>query len=516
VRRSDVLEVLTNLVDQSLVLAEAGTGEMRYRLLEPVRQYAQQRLVPSGARWEAMRRRHAEYWLAVGEQGAEGLMGPEEVVWDDRLEREHDNLGAALRRCIDSGEVEIALRLASVLWKFWRTRGYRNEGIRWLEEGLARIDSAVVPRVRATALQRAADLAYAYSDYRGARARFEEVLSLHRRLGDLAGTATVLSRLGRLLARSGQVPSDLERAQAALHESLRLFRQLDDTSGMGWALMYVGASAYEQGQLDQAEQALVESVALFQHRGERHMRAHAQQARGLVALERNDAAHAERLQEEVLPIMREFGCGEGFAGALYGLARAAHARGDDVRARDVCLEAVLLYQRVGVLHDLTACLELLAGLAVCTQPAHAAFVFAAAEAQRRAMGATLPAVDRARRERAVAIARGALGRARFVAATVAGRAAPLSEVVERVRNVAATLTVPRAPGALSDPLTRREREVATLVARGLTNRQIAESLVISERTVDTHVANIFSKLELKTRAQVAVWCVGHPLARTHG
>jgi DNA-binding NarL/FixJ family response regulator len=89
---------------------------------------------------------------------------------------------------------------------------------------------------------------------------------------------------------------------------------------------------------------------------------------------------------------------------------------------------------------------------------------------------------------------------------------PLGDVIKQVRNVAATFARPPGLGAPSDPLTRREREVATLVVRGYTNRQIAESLVITERTVDGHVANILSKLELKTRAQVAVWSVEHQLA----
>jgi non-specific serine/threonine protein kinase len=246
------------------------------------------------------------------------------------------------------------------------------------------------------------------------------------------------------------------------------------------------------------------------------MRAHVLQMRGLVALEQGDPVHAERLQEQVLPAMRELGCGEGVAGALYGLARAAQARGEDARAKDLCLEALLLFHRVGLIHDLTTCLDLLGSLALPAQPEHAAFTFAAAEAQRQAMGATLPPVDRARRDRGLASARGALGRKRFVSASTAGRAMPLNEVVALVRSVATALAAPAEPRLPSDPLTRREREVAMLVARGYTNRQIAESLVISERTVDGHVANILSKLELKTRAQLAVWYVEHQLARTRG
>ncbi|HET6316876.1 MAG TPA: protein kinase, partial [Chloroflexota bacterium] len=155
----DSLETLTELVDHSLVVAQSQLSDMRYRLLEPVRQYAQRRLTERSD-WETSQARHAEYFLDLAERGEQGYKGSQQAAWLVRLRREHDNLRAALRRSLNAREVEVALRIGSALWQFWRRVGYRHEGQLWLEQGLALgADAAVAPTVLAKARQAAGEFA---------------------------------------------------------------------------------------------------------------------------------------------------------------------------------------------------------------------------------------------------------------------------------------------------------------------------------------------------------------------
>src|SRR5207244_5260190 len=171
-------EMLTELVDRSLVLSQPQPAAMRYRLLEPVRQCAEHRLTERGD-WDVSPARHAEDFLALAERSEHELQGAHQVEWAARLRLDHDNLRAVLRRCLDAKEWDIALRIASSLPHFWRSAGFRNEGRRWLEERLAH-STHVQIRVRAKACHAAAELAYAQSDFRGARARFEEAVEAWR------------------------------------------------------------------------------------------------------------------------------------------------------------------------------------------------------------------------------------------------------------------------------------------------------------------------------------------------
>jgi DNA-binding CsgD family transcriptional regulator len=504
---ADPLHVLGRLVDQSLVHAHTQSEFPRYRMLEPIRQYALHRLMVAGE-WELVRGRHAAYFLQLAEHGEQELKGPDEVDWADRLAREHGNLRAALRRCLDAGEADTALRLACALWQFWRLRGHRNEGARWLEEGLAR-GAACPPALRARALQQSAELAYAQSDYHRAQARLEEALALCRELGDAAGVATALSRRGRLLGRLAKLPDDYDQAEAALAESLARFRQLGDTSGSGWALLYLGQNALERADLGRAAETLTEAAAVFEGRGERHMRAHALDPLGRVCLHAGQVDRAERLFTESVEVSRLVGCNEGLASGLYGLARVARQRGDCARAAELCAEALRLFQQLALDVDVAACLDVLAGLVLAKQPEHAVRLLAAADALRKRLGGDIPPVDRPDRDHHLAAARAALGVTRFTEAWAAGLGLGADQAVDdAVPTVEPALT----ESARSAPLSPRQREVAALVARGFTNRQIASMLVIAEGTAERHLANIMAKLGVGSRAQIAAWAAERGLA----
>src|SRR5207253_9119100 len=164
----DVLDLLTRLVDKSLVVVDGGDHVAWYRLLEPVRQYAELQLTTSGET-AAARDRHAAWYLALADEAAAALHGPQQAAWWERLEREQGNVRAALRWTEEAGASDVRLRLATALVPFWEAHGHIGEGRRWLLAALAAETSAVAPTLRVRALLGAGRLAFFYADGAGSR-----------------------------------------------------------------------------------------------------------------------------------------------------------------------------------------------------------------------------------------------------------------------------------------------------------------------------------------------------------
>jgi len=216
----DVVDGLASLIDASLVRLEGTDENPRFAMLETIRHYASKRLEESGEA-EELGRRHVEHFLALAEEAEPNLRGSP-GDWLDRLEKEHDNLRAALDRLEAAGESELALRLAGALWRFWYLRGYLTEGRRRLESALEADEGPTA--VRAKALNGAAVMAVNTGDPATARLRAKEGLVLHRKLGDAWGTAYSTFMLGAAVGNEG----DLARAQQLNEESVRRFRELGD------------------------------------------------------------------------------------------------------------------------------------------------------------------------------------------------------------------------------------------------------------------------------------------------
>ena len=227
-----VLDGLDALVSKSLVqVDESGEGECRYRLLETVRQYAAERLDQQGG-FNDISERHLRWCEALAEEAEPQLRGARQGAWLARLEREHDNLRAALNWAIEGHSAAGAgLRLAARLVRFWMIRGYKFEGRQWLARALAQAENAE-PAERARALSGAGTLAASQGDYGQARPLFEASLALHQALGDVAESARVLTNLGNVAAHLGDYP----RARALLEEALALRRGLKDLQGIATTL----------------------------------------------------------------------------------------------------------------------------------------------------------------------------------------------------------------------------------------------------------------------------------------
>ena len=471
----DVLEGLALLVDQSLLRqAEGPDGEPRFGLLETIREYAAERFEASGDA-EVWRSRHAEYYLALAEQAAPELLGPRQEVWLERLEREHDNLRAALDWALERGAETIGLRLAAALGHFWAIRGHLTEGRAWLERALARRPEAP-PDARAGVLSAAGHLAYIRGEYERAATLLQESLSARRELEDQGGVALSLHQLGRVAHYQG----DFERAAALYDESLAIRRAQGDEHGVALTL----------------------------------------NSAGVLARDRGDDERARTLYEESLSLFRQLGDTWGIGLLLNNLARIARDREEWQRSAALCAESLRLFQRLGERHGAA---WVLSNLVVVAQRRGrwewAARLHGAAEALREALGSTalsLSPSERAVYEAAVAATRTRLGERAFVVAMAAGRTMPLEQVAgSALLDVGTATRTEQAEAPASErrpsPLTRREQEVVRLVAQGRTDRQIAEALVITEGTVGVHLNNIFSKLDLHSRAQLAVWAVEHGL-----
>jgi len=290
IEEGDILDLLAELVESSLVVSEAiGEEEVvRFRMLEPLRQYAQERLEESGES-EALRSRHAGYYLKLAEEAdveREGVQdeadprmkGAPPVEWLKRMEAEHANLRAALSWSLDEDaeesasdtqldgqRVELGLRLAVALFWFWYTRDYSSEGRRYLEKARSSGMSITAARLRAQALNGAGGLAVTQGDYGAAKALIEEGLALYRQLGEEEGIASALTDLG-LVALWGQ-REDIP-VMAVLEELEELKPRLENRRTLAWMLVLEGLIALSRSDLERSETLHEQSLELFRDIGD--------------------------------------------------------------------------------------------------------------------------------------------------------------------------------------------------------------------------------------------------------
>ena len=461
----EVLDGLTSLVDKSLIRAEeAGTGEPRFVMLETIREYASERLVESGEA-DAMLGRHGAYYLALAEEAEPELRGPRQVEWLDRLEREHDNLRAALSGGLRRGDIDVASRLAAALCWFWFAHGHLSEGRAWIDALLSHGPAVSAP-VRARLLAGAGRIANNQADYRAAIDFLNEGLTIYRDLGDEQGVAANLNILGTVAIYSGEY----EQARAYYEESLDIFRKLEDRVGVSKCLANLGTVAFYSGDFARARNFYEESLALQRELGDMWGMAASLANLGATALNQRDYAEAARHYKESLPLLNELGDKASIAECLEGLAAAIGAwKGG--------------------------------------RPERAARLFGAAEALREAVGAPLSLASRPEYERNLNTARSLIHEVAFGEAWAQGRAMSLEEALALA---AEEVVVPAAYPRIE--LTAREIDVLRQVAVGLSNDEIAEKLHLSRHTVHAHLTNIYSKLGVSSRAGATRYAVENGIA----
>ncbi|MDP8923486.1 MAG: tetratricopeptide repeat protein [Chloroflexota bacterium] len=468
----EILDVLARLLMKSLVVAEEWRGEVRYRLLQTIREYAAERLRVSGEE-PALRGRHRDWFLALAERTASELNGPGAADLYDRLEAELDNFRTALEWSVTApvadappGELarptppaaDAGLRLGAALHHLWSLRGLQSEGREWLARLLARTPGRTAARARA--LNTAGYMALRQGDYKAAVSLLEEGLTLSSELGDQLAIAAGKQYLG--LVRHAQ--GDYVRATANLEESLALAQAQGNNARIHSTLLYLADLAYEQGDYVRAAARYDACLALARELGNAHNISAASRGLGLVALAREDLARA-------IPLLQD------------SLARSHELR--DKKCAPMCIEALAF---AAVSQGWTE---------------RAARLFGAAQALRDAVPVTLPPAQRADHERGMAAIRAALDEQRFSRAWAEGQAMTLDRATDYALLAADTAAIVPDESRPDDRrlrLTPREQEVVALIAQGLTNSQIAAELVLSVRTVERHIENIYEKVGVRGKA----------------
>jgi non-specific serine/threonine protein kinase len=519
VDRHEAMDLLVGLIEKSLAVAEVTAQERaRYRFLEPVRQYAGEKLEGSGEAKD-IRRSHARYFLALAEEAEAGLFAPQEAEWFDRLEEEHDNIRAALSWSLEAADAELGLRLAGALRWFWNWRGYSGEGRRWLEELLAN-EGQTSGGARAKVLGTASLLAWDQGDLRRAKANAEVGLALSAETasGD-SSPAFFWFMLGCVSVYEGE----LERGAELLDKSVALYRRADDTPG---TVMSLGLLAQLSGTLvghERAEELYGKAMDLSRPLGSTISLGNLLFAWGQTSLNSGDHERATVQLEEAASLIRVHGYRSGgLQCALCNLGIAV-LLGEDLRRAESLLEEGLVLARE--LNDKVAISDGLEGFAclagVKGEDPRAARLFGAAWALMEAIGYKHVPGEEALREPYVADVRSRMGEAAWEDALEEGRAmepdAAVGAALSEEEPFARASAPREQPSTSSFPeylagLTPRETEVLKCVAGGLTNAQVAEELFLSPRTVDTHLTSIYQKIGVSSRTAAARFAVEHRLA----
>jgi non-specific serine/threonine protein kinase len=385
----DAVDGIASLSDKSLLLQKEGRdGDLRFLMLETVREYAWEKLSLSGEE-ESLRRRHASYYAVLAERAEAELHQRNQRVWISRLETEHDNLHAALVWALEKGaSPELGLRLMGALGEFMYEQGHYQEGRRWAARALE-VSAKVPPVVRAKVFRAAGLIAFAHHDQAQSKLLYGKALSIYRELGDQRNIAWALVFSG---GQAIGVPGKdaYEEGVALTEEGLAMMRALDDRAGISQALNILGELARLRG----------------------------------------DYALAKTVYDECLVICREIGDTRRENMMLHNLGFIAQHQGDHDRAEALFAEGLTLAQKIEFRFLAASCLAGLAGaVGAKGQPERATRLFGASEAIFDAMGAVPQPGDRPEYERNIAAVRDHLDEAAYEAARAEGRAMSMQQAV---------------------------------------------------------------------------------------
>jgi predicted ATPase/DNA-binding SARP family transcriptional activator len=418
-----IMELLSRLVDKSLVIVEERDGTTRYRMLETIRQYGQEKLQAAGEN-RKIRTRHLAYCLELAEQAEPELLTAKQKKVFAELDADYGNLRSALDWATETDAAE-ALRLAVALGQFWEVRGYVGEGRLAIEQALQQAPDAP-KRVRANGLRWQAQLAGRQGDYARVKEPIEESLNLWRELGDKRGIANALGILGDTCL----LQANYAAAQVAYQEGLALFQELGDKRGIASMMTNLGNVANYTGEYATARQHQEASVAIFREIGDKLGLVIALNNLGVVAEQQGDNFAARRFYEESIATAHELGEKNMVAYALNSLAHVVYLQGDPIGARRYYRESLVVCQEIGEKRGIAYCLEGFAKIAArYGNAAQAANWLGAAEALRQAIGAPLSGAEGSELDQDVIVTRNKLGERIFGVAWAEGRAMTMEQAI---------------------------------------------------------------------------------------
>ncbi|GII53760.1 LuxR family transcriptional regulator [Planotetraspora thailandica] len=464
---TDVLDLVTGLVDKSILVREEQRGAVRYRLLETIRQYGKERLAASSQE-RAMRRRHGEYYRSVAADARAELFGPTQVTWFARLSDEQANLRTALEFFFSEPcEYAKGLAMTTDLLYHWIKGYYLGEGRRWLEEGLALEPAACEGEqgeTRARALCAAAWVTIVQTDSAAAAALLEEAGRLAEELGSEETLAYVILYQGMVAVCRGDADTAIKLHQEAAERQ----RCSGDPAGLALALIQLSLAYSLVGEALPAVTFAEQAMAVCDAHKEGWHRAYAMTALGIGLWRQGESRRATALEKDAL-------------------------RFDDA---------------LGDAPGLGMCLEVLAWIAV-QEKRHdrAARILGIADGVWRVVGVPLSGFGQFTifHDECVSRAQEALGEQGYRSAAREGAGLPYGEAITYALQEESSSAKPVERTGRLAPLTRRETEIAGLVAQGLSNKEIAGTLIISQRTAEGHIEHILNKLGFNSRAQIAAW-----------
>ncbi|CAN5636795.1 hypothetical protein BH24CHL1_BH24CHL1_12420 [soil metagenome] len=421
-----VLDWLERLAEHSLVrVREQPDGEVRYSMLETIREYGLERLSQDGLE-EQTHVRHGRYFLGLAESSVSEWRSHADEQWSAQLRTELDNLRVALNWFMEH-DGEAFSRLSGALWRFYGLYGSVNEGRDWLEMAL-RQPQPVHPEVRARVLEGIGTLAYIRSDYVSAQTACDEALAIWQSLGEKSGIALTLHLLGRLAFETGDYP----QAERYYTQSLDIYRQLADSSGIADMLNVLGVIASDvAGEYDRAQALFEESLELRRKVGDLFGISQSLTNLGDIALETGDYLRARSLFEESQALGQRHSLTSNVGAELLSLGLLALRQGEDTQAMMLLGRSIRTLQEEGDPKWVARCLIPLAELAARRQqPTRTAHIGGAIEALANRAGYRLPPQEQIAYDRVITAARAQVDAGEWAAAWDRGQAMSLDEAVD--------------------------------------------------------------------------------------
>jgi non-specific serine/threonine protein kinase len=460
----EIVDLVSGLVDKSIVVRHERATVAQYRLLESIREFGLERLNEAGD-GPALRMRHLQWYAALIQTAKAEWISERQQYWLARLAAESANIRSALDFCLNEhGDADAVMEImvGIPLGCFW-AHGKLGEGRHWLDEALARSSRVTVLRVRG--MLRNSILAMVDGDFATGGRLLDEARGLIQQVSD----PMVLAQLHHVDAHAARYAGDLPLAASELEQALALSKGRTDLDSYLDILQSLAFFASMAGQHERSKACYEEIIQLTEPRGESLHRAYALMTLGLDAWRRGDTAHAVELQRSGLEIKLGLDDGLGTALGLEALAWGVGAMGQHKRAAHILGAAEVLW-------DSTA----------------------------TSIATLMPELG-SEHDKSVAAARAALGDQAYAGAFRRGRQMPLAQVLDDAEHTRRSTRSEQVQAGGVGSLTSREEEIAGLLAQGLSNKAIAKSLVIAQRTAETHVANVLVKLGLTSRSQVAAW-----------
>ncbi|MGP0053287.1 MAG: tetratricopeptide repeat protein [Solirubrobacteraceae bacterium] len=496
----EVLDLLSRLIDQSLVQVVESPTLPRYRLLGTVRQHALRKLKAAGE-LEATLQRHAVHYHALGPRARAGLAGPDQISWLEALELDHDELSQALGWLFEHAPAQ-AGELASALWPFCYQRGYYDEARSWFERTLS-CGTELPATSRIDSMLKAGEVSFLQCDYAVAIGHLTDALELIGPDGDRQAAAIAHQRLGSIAREQGRY----EEARSLHGQAMAILAALGDNEGVAATQNYLGFVAWLAGDHDVCEDACSRALEEFRRVGNLRDVAATLINLGANALYAGRYELAAERLEEALAISRQLGFQEGVAWSLHELAILGRRRRRPTHDAELMLrDALLVHQQLGDRWRMASVIEELAGTVLVRRDgALAARLMACSQALRSRIAAPVPPAEAPDHQAALARIRRQLNTTGFESAWSEGLRLELDRAVDEAVAAVASLDAGSGGGeGQSTPiLTPRELAVLELLSQGLTNREIAAALYISPSTAGVHVSNILRKLQAKRRVDAA-------------